>query len=160
MRLTSVYTSRHAARLDPPADVGDHLSLRQRLACESPDLYEKEPIVTQHPRRYASIIGLRADKLAEYKNLHAAVWPGVLSMIRQCNIRNYSIFLRKVDHGRHYLFSYFEYTGADFDADMKKMADDPTTRTWWDFCKPCQMPLNDRAGGEWWAAAQEVFHVD
>ena len=67
-------------------------------------------------KRYGSVIAVRPEKLDEYVRLHAAVWPGVLAMIRQCNIRNYSIFLRRLPDGRHYLFSYFEYTGGDFDA--------------------------------------------
>lgn len=110
--------------------------------------------------RYGSIIGLRAEKLEEYKRLHAAVWPDVLAMIRRCHIRNYSIYLRKLPDGRFYLFSYFEYTGSDFAGDMAKMAADPTTQEWWAVCKPCQDPLPDRPDGEWWAPMEEVFHCD
>ncbi len=111
-------------------------------------------------KRYGSIIGLRDEKVAEYKQLHAAVWPGVLKMIQQCHLQNYSIYLRKLPDGRHYLFSYFEYTGGDFAADMAKMAADPTTQRWWSVCKPCQQPLDDRAAGDWWAGMEEVFHLD
>lgn len=111
-------------------------------------------------KRYGSIIGLNPDKLDEYVKLHAAVWPAVLRMIEQCNIRNYSIFLRRLPDGHPYLFSYFEYTGADFASDSAKMAADPATQQWWAVCKPCQQPLPDRAPGEWWAAMEEVFHLD
>jgi len=108
--------------------------------------------------RYGQVIGLNAEKLEEYKRLHAAVWPGVLKMIGKCHIRNYSIYLRKLDEGSYYLFSYFEYTGKDFAADMKMMAADPTTQKWWEHCIPCQRPLRDRNAGEWWATMEEVFH--
>lgn len=111
-------------------------------------------------KRYGSVIGVRKEKLAEYKTLHAAVWPGVLKMIKQCNIRNYSIYLRKLPDGKYYLFSYFEYTGRDFKADMAKMAADPETQRWWSVCIPCQEALADRAEGEWWADMEEVFHLD
>ena len=111
-------------------------------------------------KRYGSVVGLHADKLEEYKRLHADVWPDVLAMIKTCNIQNYSIYLRQLPDGRHYLFSYFEYTGTDFAADMARMAADPTTQKWWDLCKPCQNPLPDRAEGEWWADMEEVFHQD
>jgi L-rhamnose mutarotase len=110
-------------------------------------------------KRYGTVIGLRAKKLKEYKRLHAAVWPDVLRMIKRCHIRNYSIYLRQIA-GRYYLFSYFEYTGKDFTADMAKMAADPTTQRWWRCCKPCQVPLPDRHAGEWWATMDEVFHQD
>lgn len=111
-------------------------------------------------KRYGMVIGLQPDKIEEYKKLHAAVWPDVLRMIQRCHIQNYSIYLHQLDDGRHYLFSYFEYVGTDFPADMAKMAADPTTQKWWDVCKPCQNPLRNRAGNEWWANMEEVFHCD
>ena len=111
-------------------------------------------------KRYGSVIGLRQEKLEEYRKLHADVWPDVLKMIRDCHLRNYSIYLRKLPDGKHYLFSYFEYTGDDYEADMAKMAADPTTQEWWRLCEPCQHPLEDRAEVQWWAAMEEVFHQD
>jgi Uncharacterized conserved protein len=106
-------------------------------------------------KRYGQVIGVKPEKLEEYKKLHAAVWPDVLKMITECNIRNYSIYYK---NGQ--LFSYFEYVGTDFDADMKKMADDTTTQKWWAVCKPCQSPVENRQEGEWWADMEEVFHLD
>ena len=111
-------------------------------------------------KRYGSVIGVKEEKLDEYKKLHAAVWPDVLKMITECNITNYSIYLRKMPDGKYYLFSYFEYMGDDFAADCAKMAADETTQKWWDVCIPCQQPLEDRAEGEWWADMEEVFHCD
>jgi L-rhamnose mutarotase len=111
-------------------------------------------------QRFGSVIELRTDKIDEYKQLHAAVWPSVLRMIRQANIRNYSIFLRKLPDGRYYLFSYFEYVADDPQADFARMVADPETQRWWEVCKPCHIPLSDRAPGEWWADMQEVFHAD
>ncbi len=111
-------------------------------------------------KRYGSVILLRADKIDEYRKLHAAVWPAVLEQITACNLRNYSIFLRQLDDGRHYLFGYFEYHGDDFAADMAKMAADPVTQQWWAECKPCQEPLASRGPDEWWASMTEVFHFD
>ena len=109
-------------------------------------------------QRFGSVIGLRGEKLEEYKRLHAAVWDGVLKTIHQCNIRNYSIFLRRMPDGNWYLFSYYEYTGGDFGADQARMAADPTTREWWKLTDPCQLPLPDRGEGARWAAMEEVFH--
>ena len=105
--------------------------------------------------RYGSVIKVKAEKLEEYKRLHAAVWPDVLKMIRECNVRNYSIYYKD-----GYLFSYFEYHGEDYAADMQKMADDPTTQEWWKLTDPCQEPLETRKPGEQWASMEEVFHTD
>jgi L-rhamnose mutarotase len=106
-------------------------------------------------KRYGMLIRVKPEKFEEYRKLHAAVWPEVLDMIKQCNISNYSIY-----HKDGFLFGYFEYSGIDFEADMAKMAADPVTQKWWGICKPCQEPLESRAKGEWWAAMEEVFHMD
>ena len=111
-------------------------------------------------QRHGWVIGVKAEKLDEYKRLHADVWPDVLKMIRDCNIRNYSIYLRQLPDGKHYLFSYLEYVGANFEGDMARMAADPTTQKWWAVCKPCQEPLPDLAADEWWADMEEAFHLD
>jgi L-rhamnose mutarotase len=103
------------------------------------------------------LIGLKPDRVAEYKKLHAAVWPEILDKIRECNILNYSIFLREPEN---LLFGYWEYVGTHFEADMQRMAADPNTRRWWDICMPCQEPLESRRDGEWWAMMDEVFHHD
>jgi len=114
----------------------------------------------QKVKRYGSVIGLKPEKLEEYKELHANVWPGVLKKIKECNIRNYSIYLGELEEDKYYLFGYFEYTGDDFEADMAKMAADPTTQKWWTFCEPCQSPIPTRKESEWWADMEEVFHQD
>ena len=106
-------------------------------------------------KRYGQVIRLRPGKLEEYSRYHAQVWPEVLKMIRECNIRNYSIFFKDDT-----LFAYFEYHGQDFAADMAKMAADPKTQEWWAIMGPMQEPVSTRREGEWWANMREVFHTD
>ena len=103
-------------------------------------------------QRYGQLIRVRPEKEAYYRELHANAWQGVLDKITECNIKNYSIFLRD-----GFLFAYFEYVGDDFDADMKKMADDPLTQKWWAECKPCQNPIETAKDDEWWVTMESVF---
>ncbi|MFV0463988.1 MAG: L-rhamnose mutarotase [Nostocoides sp.] len=109
----------------------------------------------QAVQRFASVIRLRPEQEATYRELHAAVWPDVLARIAQSNITNYSIFLRD-----GLLFSYFEYAGEDVDADMAALAANEATRRWWAVTDPCQQPVESAADGEWWAPMVEVFHTD
>ena len=82
-----------------------------------------------------------------------------MKQLKACHIQNYSIFEKEID-GKLYLFSYLEYTGNDFDADMKKMAADPETQRWWKETDPCQRPLPDAAArGKIWSDTQEVFYL-
>jgi L-rhamnose mutarotase len=106
-------------------------------------------------KRLASVIGIAPEHVEEYERLHAAVWPGVLERLTRSNVSNYSIYR----HG-DVLFSYMEYVGDDFDADMAAIAADPVTQEWWQECEPLQRPFADRAAGEWWKDIPEVFHLD
>jgi len=106
-------------------------------------------------KRYAWVIKVKPEKLEYYKELHANPWPEVNAMLKKCNIQNYSIYFRD-----GLLFSYLEYTGNDFDADMKKMAADPMTQKWWKETDPCQEPVNSAEEGVWWADMEEVYHLD
>ncbi len=106
-------------------------------------------------RRYGQLIGVKPEKLAEYKRYHAKVWPEVLKTITACNIRNYSIYQKD-----NLLFAYFEYVGKDYAGDMARMAADPKTQEWWAVMKPMQSPIATRGPDEWWADMEEVFHLD
>ncbi|MDP9011588.1 MAG: L-rhamnose mutarotase [Pseudomonadota bacterium] len=108
-------------------------------------------------QRFASVIGIEPGMIDQYRALHAAVWPDVLRILSASHFTNYSIYLRQPEN---LLFSYFEYTGKDFAADYRRMADEPITREWWKLCSPCQRPLASRQAGEWWASMPEVFHLD
>lgn len=120
----------------------------------------KEAVKQNDVKRFGSVTGLKPEKLDEYKRLHANAWPSILKKIKECNIRNYSIYLQKIGEA-YYLFSYFEYTGGDFDGDMKKMADDPETQRWWKETDPCQQPLPETAAKKQiWTNMEQVFHTD
>ena len=106
------------------------------------------------------VIGMKPEKIEEYKALHADSNPGVRDLLSAANMRNFSIYLKKFDDGKYYLFGYYEYVGDDFEADMARMAADPETQRWWDWMMPMQRPLENRAEGEWWHEIEEVFHLD
>jgi len=83
-------------------------------------------------RRFGQIGELREDKIQEYIGLHADVWPKVLQTITECNIQNYSIYIKNKT-----VFAYYEYYGINYEKDMQKMADDKVTQEWWAYTKPC-----------------------
>jgi L-rhamnose mutarotase len=108
-------------------------------------------------RRFGQLVGLRPERLEEYKRYHAAVWPEILAALRKAEIRNYSIF-----HFDGKLFAYFEYHGppAEFQERMRQIARALRMREWWDITDPMQVPVEGRAPGDWWADMEEVFHTD
>lgn len=104
-------------------------------------------------RRFGQVIKVKAEKLDYYMELHANPWPEVIKKIEECHITNYSIF-----HHGAYLFAYFEYTGDDFEKDMKKMADDPFTQKWWVETDACQEAVEGANENEMWHTMKEIFH--
>lgn len=114
----------------------------------------------QSVQRHVWVTGLKAEKADYYRRLHANPWPGVNRMLKSCNIRNYTISEIEIG-GQTYLFSYLEYTGKNFDEDMKKMAADPETVRWWKETDPCQQPLPAAAAqGKIWSDAKVVYHLE
>lgn len=108
-------------------------------------------------RRIGRVIQLKGDQIAEYKRLHADVWPGILDLLRQAGMRNYSIFLKEPEN---LLFAYLEYAGDDLDADNALIGASAEMKRWWELTDPMQEPLPNRAEGEWWSDMEEVFHTD
>ena len=106
-------------------------------------------------KRFGMVIKLKPGSAAAYREYHAAVWPEVLKMIRECNISNYSIYFKD-----DVLFGYYEYHGSDIKTDLAKMAAHPKTQEWWSIMEPLQEPVATRKAGEWWAEMEEVFHLD
>ena len=108
-------------------------------------------------QRMGMIIGVRPDRLADYKALHANPWPEMNAALGAANIQNYSIFLREPEN---LLFGYWEYTGTDFAADMAALGALQVTKRWLALTDPCQRPLDTAATGDWWSFLSQVFHLD
>ena len=127
--------------------------------CHTGGSMQRSPRGGNHVERHVWITGLKWNKANYYRKLHGRPWPGVKRMIKNCHIQNFSIHERKIA-GKLYLIAYLEYTGREFDADMKKMAADAETQRWWRETDPCQRPLPDAAAkGKIWADAKEIFYL-
>lgn len=103
-------------------------------------------------KKLGQIGKLKEEKIEEYEKLHAAVWPEVLKTISECNIRNYSIF-----RYQSYVFSYYEYTGTDYEADIKKMEADGITQKWWMYTHPCFETYSINEKSEFFQDMKQIF---
>lgn len=101
-------------------------------------------------KRYGRIVLIKPECLEYYKKLHVAPWPEVTRAITQCQITNFSIFQKE-----EYLFSYFEYLGEDFEADMKKLGE--LTKEWLLETDKCQCAIPAAKAGDLWTIMEEVF---
>ena len=110
-------------------------------------------------RKVACVVEVKPECVEEYKRLHADVWPEVIKVIRRANIQNYSIYLRRINDAGYFLFSYFEYVGENYEADMAGIAAAAVTQKWWALCKPCLKPLDGVSMEQCWAPMEQVFDL-
>jgi L-rhamnose mutarotase len=105
--------------------------------------------------RHGLVVNVRPERRERYLELHRAVWPQVEQTLRDANVTNYTIF--RLDDT---LFAYYEYVGADHDADMARIGEDPVTREWWTHTDPCQTPFGgDGTQDGGWREAEEIWHL-
>lgn len=89
----------------------------------------------------------------------------VADAIRQANIRNYSIFITKINKV-YYAIRYFDYVGKNFDVDWMDLERNKTFTQWRNACEECQLPLPaDKTEGSaismlWELNAEEVFYQE
>ncbi len=121
--------------------------------------FDGDPSPVTNRRRFGGVLGIEQKDILAYTQLHIAVWPQVLKTINECNLRNFSIYLGEVEKNKYYLFCYYEYIGDDFEADMKRNAQDKVTQVWWTYTEPLQRPVPTRKPGEWWHVMEELAHV-
>ena len=106
-------------------------------------------------RRFGMAARLVPEKREEYLRLHSNVWPQVEATITECGIRNFTIFVLG-----DVLFGYYEYIGEDYDADQRRMAEDPKTQEWWSYTAPCQLPFEVGSSAPNWQQLDEAWHLD
>ncbi len=110
--------------------------------------------------RFGWIIGIHQKDILAYMQLHAAPWPGVIKQLGESHIKNYSIYLGELDKDHYLLFSYLEYTGENFEADMAKMGEDEITQLWWSYTDPLQYRLPTAKEGEHWSTMRKIIFLE
>ena len=109
-------------------------------------------------KRFASVIGLCPEKEAYYRELHANVWPSILELIKLVNLQNFSIHISEIEE-KKYLFSYYEYTGFDYEEDMKTLAKNPEMQKWWKETSACQIRMPGTNPNEQWKEMEMLFQL-
>ena len=105
-------------------------------------------------KRYCFLLQVRPERLAEYRERHAAVWPDMLAALRASGWHNYSLFLR--DDGL--LVGYVE--SDDLDAAQRAMAATEVNARWQAQMAPFFTGLQGRGPDEGFLLLEEVFNLD
>jgi L-rhamnose mutarotase len=104
-------------------------------------------------QRVCFLLKVKADRLAEYKLRHEAVWPEMLDALRETGWRNYSLFLREDG----LLVGYLET--PDFEMAKAGMATREVNEKWQREMGPFFEALDGRRPDEGMFRLEEVFHL-
>lgn len=102
-------------------------------------------------QRFGTLTKLKPNMAEQYQKLHDEIWHEVVVAASEANMRNFTIFR----HG-DYLFSYYEYIGECYEADMQKKNVLPIMQKWHTACRACFEPIE----GELMNSMVEIFHND
>ncbi len=104
--------------------------------------------------RYCFTLHVRPDRLAEYRERHAAVWPDMLRALRDAGWRNYSIFARPDG----LLIGYVE--AGDLAAAQQAMAATEVNALWQAEMSRYFTGLDGRPPDEGFLLLEEIFNLD
>ncbi len=89
-------------------------------------------------KRFATLTKLKPGAKAEYIKIHGEIWEDIVKINDACNMHNFTIFCHD-----DYLFSYFEYTGDNYEADAAKKIASPIIAKWKEFTGQYTEPVFD-----------------
>ena len=104
--------------------------------------------------RYCFTLHVRPDRLAAYRERHAAVWPDMLHALRDAGWRNYSIFAR----ADGLLIGYVE--AENLAAAQQAMAATEVNARWQAEMSQYFTGLDGRPPDEGFLLLEEIFNLD
>ncbi|GAB3247029.1 L-rhamnose mutarotase [Kineosporia babensis] len=104
--------------------------------------------------RYCFLLQVRPERLAEYKERHAPVWPEMLRALADSGWTNYSLFARPDG----LLVGYVE--AEDLDAAQAAMARTEVNARWQAGMAEFFVGLDGRAPDEGFLLLEEVFNLE
>ena len=103
-------------------------------------------------RRYCFLLQVRPEKIPEYRERHAHVWPDMLAALKASGWHNYSIFLRPDG----LLVGYVE--AADLAAAQAAMARTEVNGRWQ--AEMAEFFVSDGAPDKNFQLLDEIFHLE
>jgi L-rhamnose mutarotase len=105
-------------------------------------------------RRVCFRLRVRPDRLAEYRERHAAVWPEMLTALREAGWHDYSLFL----HNDGTLIGIFRT--EDLAGSLAAMARTDVNRRWQAEMAPFFEGLAGRRPDQGFEVLDEIFNLD
>jgi L-rhamnose mutarotase len=105
-------------------------------------------------QRVCFMLQVKPDRLDEYRERHAAVWPSMIEALQRTGWHNYSLFLTP----RGDLIGYLET--HDFQLAQTKMRGEPVNHLWQAEMRDFFVEANGKDADQLMSPLDEVFHID
>lgn len=102
-------------------------------------------------QRFGTVTKVKPGRLTEYIRLHNEIPDEVVAAAHQYGLRNFNIY-----YWNGLLFSYFEYVGENFKADMIEKNSLPAMRRWRMVCDDCFERMEGQE--EFDISMEQIFH--
>jgi L-rhamnose mutarotase len=106
-------------------------------------------------KRIGFLLKVKPDKIEEYTEHHANVWPDMLDALRRTGWHNYSLFIRPDG----LLFGYFE-TPESFQDAQAGMSREAINQQWQELMAPYFEGVGGTHADRMMEELVEVFHLD
>lgn len=106
-------------------------------------------------QRVGLVFRIRPELKNEYKKAHDEIWPEIANAIKDCGLKNYSIFFKKDG----ILFAYLEID-SDFERQMAKLSELEVNKKWQQHMEKYFVKENKGTLGPQIELLEEVFHID
>ncbi len=106
-------------------------------------------------KRVGFLFKVKAERLAEYKAHHQAVWPKMLDALRRTGWHNYSLFAREDG----LVFGYFE-TPESLQAAQSGMEEEEINARWQAFMASYFEALGGLRPDQSMLELEEIFHLE
>jgi L-rhamnose mutarotase len=106
---------------------------------------------TNNMQRLAFKMKLYKGKEEEYKKRHAEIWPELVSLLKEYDVHDYSIFL---DKETNILFGILKTNDAEL---LNRLPQEPLMQKWWGYMKDIMESNADNSPAS--ISLQEVFYL-
>jgi L-rhamnose mutarotase len=105
-------------------------------------------------QRVCFMLQVKLDRLEEYRQRHASVWPSMIEALQRSGWHNYSLFLTP----RGELIGYLETD--DFVLAQKRMREEPINQVWQAEMQGFFVDSGGKDPDQLMSPLDEVFHID
>jgi L-rhamnose mutarotase len=85
---------------------------------------------TDEPQRFGQVDIIDQAEIEHFKGLQKTIYPEVIEELNKAHIQNYCLYLKDLDDTNVSVFTYFEYTGDDFNSEMEELRKNPAIKKW------------------------------